>query len=117
MFIVEDKAVAQGDILIRKIDKLPADAIKLEAENGNYVVAHSETGHHHAVKAVPQVSFYQNANDNNIAYLVIDNAGEDVELKHLRSFDTHESIGFRNGIHEIRRQVEGGVRGFVRVAD
>lgn len=117
MFIVDKAPVAQGDILIRKIDALPKDAIKLEPENGNYIVAHSETGHHHAVKAIPQVSFYQNANDNNIAYLVVENAPEDIELRHMRSFDTHESYGFRDGVYQIHRQIEGSLRGFIRVAD
>lgn len=119
MFKITDKPVAQGDILIQRIDVLPKDVIKVEPENGQYVVAHSETGHNHAVAANPYTTFYQAANDNAAAYLVIENApeSEEIELKHHRSFDTHESFGFSNGIFRIRRQIEGGLRGFALVAD
>lgn len=119
MIRIENEPVAQGDLLIRKIDALPADAVKVEPDNGSYIVAHSETGHHHAVAATAYTTYYQSANDNNVAYLVVDNAPDDeeIELKHLRSFDTHESFSFGNGIHELRRQIEGGLKGFIRVAD
>ena len=42
---------AQGDIYIRKIDKLPAGVIPVAAENGRVIVAHSETGHNHVMLA------------------------------------------------------------------
>ena len=33
---------AQGDMLIRRIDALPKNAIKAKSENGSYVLAHSD---------------------------------------------------------------------------
>lgn len=120
MYMIENKPVAQGDILIKKVAELPKDVIKIEPENGEYIVAHSENGGHHAVKATPHVRYYQSANDNNVAYLVVDNTLREntPELKHMRSFHTHGSYGFSDGVYQIRRQIEGsGLRGFVRVAD
>lgn len=119
MIKIENAPVAQGDLLIRKVCKLPDDVVKIKPENGQYIVAHSETGHHHAVAENPYTTYYQSANDNNVAYLVVENAPEEqvIELEHMRSFDTHESFRFGNGIHQLRRQIEGGLRGFIRVAD
>ena len=96
--------VAQGDILMRRIDKLPDNVTEIQPENGKFVLAHSEAGHHHAVKAKKDVSFYQSANDNMVAYLVVNNTTCLVE--HERSFHTHEPFEFDNGIFEIRRQIE-----------
>ena len=122
---------AQGDMLIRSIDKLPSNVKEAQEENGNYVLAHSETGHNHVVKKQHGISFYQNDNDPFIAYLVIDTdkIKENVELKHLRDHDTHETISFFTGdnfskikdkgkkIFEIRRQREYTPEGFRRAQD
>lgn len=126
-----NKQAAQGDMLIRVIDKLP-DNVKLsETENGNFVLAHSETGHNHVVKAQKGVEFYQNDNDPFVAYLVIDHkkVEGDVQVKHLRDYDTHETISFFTGdtfskvkdkvkkVYEIRRQREYTPEGFRRAQD
>lgn len=103
----------QGDVLIIRIDELPEDAIKQEKKGKEWIVAHSETGHHHVV-ANQNVNFYEVANDPLQAYLIINN---DVELRHLRSFDTHETQIIGKGIYKIRRQRQNGVEGWERVAD
>ncbi len=122
---------AQGDMLIRAIDKLPDNVKESIEENGNYVLAHSETGHNHIVKKQEGVSFYQNDNDPFIAYLVIDpkKVKDNVECKHLRDHDTHETISFFTGdifkslkdkskkVFEIRRQREYTPEGFRRAQD
>jgi len=105
---------AQGDMLIRRIDALPKNAIKAKSENGSYVLAHSETGHNHVVKESDGVTFYQHANDNFIAYLVVNN---EAKVEHMRGFDTHETINFGKGIYEIRRQREYTPEGFRRAQD
>lgn len=106
---------AQGDLLLRKIDMLPADAIQENPENDGYVLAHSETGHNHIVKAQEGVQFYRHSNDNFKAYLVVNN--DKAVVEHMRSFDTHESIECKKGIYEIRRQREYTAEGFRRAAD
>ena len=83
-----DKIAAQGDLLFIKIDELPKDAILQNPKDGKYVASHSETGHAHIIKPL---------------------------IEHLRGFDTHESISFKKGIYEIRRQREHSPEGW-RVA-
>ena len=104
---------AQGDILLRKIDALPEDLTPAKAVDDKYIVAHSETGHHHVV---PQADcmLYEAANDPMIMYLVVNN---DTVLEHLRSFDTHDPIKIGKGNYEIRRQREYTPEGWRRVAD
>lgn len=109
-----ENCAAQGDMLIRRIELLPDNAVALESENGDFVLAHSETGHNHVVKEKEGVRFYQNANDNFIAYLVVDNTAT---VEHMRSHDTHESIMFKRGVYEIRRQREYIQEGFRRAQD
>lgn len=122
---------AQGDMFIRAIDKLPDNVKAVKDENGNFILAHSETGHNHVVKKQHGVSFFQNDNDPFVAYLVVDTAKvkETVECKHLRDHDTHETISFFTGdflnkikdhgkkIFEIRRQREYTPEGFRRAQD
>lgn len=105
---------AQGDMLIRRVESIPADAVKAKAEAGNYILAHSETGHNHVVKAKPDVEFYQHANDNFIAYLVVNN---EAMVEHMRDHHTHETIKFDKGIYEIRRQREYTPEGFRKAQD
>lgn len=122
---------AQGDMFIRAIDKLPEGVKEVEAEQGNYVLAHSETGYNHVVKEQAGVTFYANQNNPFVAYLVIDTkkVKSSVECKHLRDYDTHETISFFTGdtfnkikdagkkIFEIRRQREYTPEGFRRAQD
>lgn len=109
-----ENQAAQGDMLISRIGSLPLDAKEIAAEAGFYVLAHSETGHNHVVKEAQDVQFFQHANDNFIAYLVVNNTAV---VEHMRSFDTHESIRFNPGIYEIRRQREYTPEGFRRALD
>lgn len=104
IYVPKNTPAAQGDMLIRRIEKLP-DGLTLDnGDNGKYVLAHSETGHCHVIKKQKDVTFYSNDNDPLVAYLVVDNTKCFVE--HERDYDTHESIGFDPGIYEIRRQIE-----------
>jgi len=105
---------AQGDCLIIAINELPDDAIKQEAENGNHIVAHSETNHHHVLPE-QGVNIFQSANDPFMLYAVIED--EYADLTHLRSFDTHETLRIKKGIYEIRKQREYTPEGWRRVAD
>ena len=52
------KQAAQGDLFIRRIDSLPEGVKSATAESGAYIVAHSETGHHHVVLERPGVAVY-----------------------------------------------------------
>lgn len=109
---------AQGDLLIRRIDKLPAGAKPLTAEAGLFVVAHSETGHNHVIDAKPNVQWYT-TDDPMVSYLEVIEAEEATEtlLRHLRGFDTHKTIVIPAGVFELRRQREYTPEGWRRVED
>ena len=107
-----NKTAAQGDLLIIKINKLPRNIKKIE-ENKQYIVAHSETGHHHVIDA-EDVDYYLDSDIK--SYLVVkDIIGK--QLEHLRNFDTHETIIIPPGIYELRQQREYVPEGWRRVED
>lgn len=107
---------AQGDLLIRRIDRLPEHLPReMQTENSEYVVAHSETGHHHVIEATADVTAYQDPEDVWKAFLEV--RAEQVELRHKRGHDTHETIAIPKGVYELRRQREYTPEGFRRAAD
>jgi hypothetical protein len=109
---------AQGDLYIRRIEKLPAGVAEIKAEKGHYVVAHSETGHNHVIAERQNVRLYSNG-DPMVSYLEVIEATDKTEtlLEHLRNFNTHETINIPSGIFEIRRQREYTPEGWRRVED
>jgi hypothetical protein len=109
---------AQGDLMLRRIDKLPANVKPLLAEKGAFVVAHSETGHNHVIDATHNVALYTSG-DPMISYLEVIEATDATEvlLRHLRGFDTHETIIIAPGVFEVRRQREHTPEGWRRVED
>lgn len=109
---------AQGDLLIRRIEKLPTGLKPLSVENGNFIVAHSETGHHHVIAEHPNVQVFV-TDDPMVSYLQVIEATDATEtlLEHLRNFDTHETIKIGAGNYELRRQREYTPEGWRRVQD
>lgn len=109
---------AQGDIYIRRIDAIPANAKQMKAEGGKFVVAHSETGHDHVIAKRPGVQVYT-TDDPMVSYLQVIEATEQTEalLEHLRNFNTHETIAIPPGNYELRRQREYTPEGWRRVED
>jgi hypothetical protein len=103
---------AQGDLLITRVETLPDGITPAAIESGEYIVAHSETGHHHVVSAA-DCQVYETA-DPLVAYLVVDNT---VEFRHKRESHTHESIQAKSGVFRLDRQREYTPEGFRRAAD
>src|SRR5262245_53238959 len=92
---------AQGDVLFRRVEKIPTDTPEQKRNKGQpVVVAHSETGHDHVIKA-ERVRIF-GAESSLIAYLQIEESHADVI--HLRPFDTHAPVRLGKGIWEVRRQ-------------
>ncbi len=104
---------AQGDIYIRRIDALPANATKACADKGRVIVTHSETGHHHVMDAAA-VTMYRLPDSIMDCLLVVD---QPTALEHLREHDTHEPIMFDKGVYHVRRQQEYTPEGLRRVED
>jgi hypothetical protein len=113
-----ENCAAQGDLYIRRITTLPSGVKRVQAMNGQYVVAHSETGHNHVIAERQNVTLYS-SDDPMVSYLEVIEATDATEtlLEHLRSFDTHETIKLPIGTFEIRRQREYTPEGWRRVED
>jgi hypothetical protein len=107
---------AQGDVLLIKIDHLPEGLQEVPPEfDGTRIIAHSETMHHHIVEA-EKTTLYRLPESIYECFLVVK---EQTELRHLRSFHTHESILLQPGIFRVRRQRERAYtpEGWRRVQD
>jgi len=105
-------SAAQGDLLLVKIEALPHPMKSVEAEHGQLVLAHSETGHHHCLQDSENVTLYERG-DRFLRYLEV-TGDTPVVLEHQRVFDTHEALEIQPGVYEVRRQREyhgdGGFR-------
>ncbi len=106
---------AQGDVLFRRVKAIPKSH-KATKRRGPIVVAHSETGHHHAIDDMGVVRFADPA-DPMVCYLQI--SGEHADVVHHRPWDTHATIRLPGGgsVWEVRRQREHTPEGWRRVED
>lgn len=93
-------AYLHGEVSIKKINKLPNDAMKLNAENKRYVIADSETtGNHHCVKEAEGIELYEK---DGVLYLKNDVAAEVFCVDATR----HDTEMVPPGIWEIQRANE-----------
>lgn len=111
--IVTERPAFQGDVCIRRIAVIPANVAPAAAENGEHVVAHSETGHHHVVAERAAQMLIDKTN----AFITYLRVSEQTELRHLRDFDTHAPLTLPPGNYEIRRQREYVPEGWRMAAD
>lgn len=111
--VTETEPFFQGDLCIYRIKTLPRGLKPMPSSDGRYVLAHSETGHHHVVLERSAQAFIDQTNAF-IAYLQV---LEPTEVQHLRSFDTHEPLHLEPGLYEVKRQREYFPEGWRRAAD
>lgn len=116
-----NKIGAQGDVLFRRVDKLPVGAKRVDRAAGPIVVAHSETGHHHAIEHDPHVEVWS-GDDALTTYLRMDGgfSGGCVDVVHHRPCDTHETLRLLSqpgDVWQVRRQREHTPEGWRRVED
>lgn len=102
---------AQGDLNIFSVEEIPQGLAEKPATDGSHILAHSETGHHHVIEGNTVRVFEQN---EFISYLEVEKPSNVV---HLRSFDTHETIGLPPGKYRISRQREYTPEGYRLAAD
>ena len=106
---------AQGDILIIPVDSIPANVKPGNLDGSRYIIAHSETGHHHCIDRA-KAEVYEAADNNFIAY--IRTLGDGAEIKHLRDHDTHETVALEpNKTYQVCRQREYIAEGFRAAQD
>lgn len=111
------KMAAQGDVLFRRVEKIPA-GFERQARSGMLVVAHSETGHHHGIDA-PDVDLFASKADPLVCYLQMGDV-VNFDVVHHRPYDTHETLrllGKPGDVWEVRRQREHTPEGWRRVED
>lgn len=115
-----DTICAQGDVLILRVADIPRDARHVPSTDGKVIVTHSETGHHHCMvldrqdDVEPSVEMFQSASNPLLAWIKVNRP---TPLDHMRPHDTHESIMFRPGVYEVRRQREYTPEGWRKVTD
>lgn len=107
------RMAAQGDFVIIKVDEMPTNIVSITPENGNIVVAHSETGHNHVMVA-EKVEAYKEPDNLYEMFLLVK---EPTPVEHLRSHDTHEPLLVPEGLYQVRRQREYIPNGFRLAAD
>ena len=105
---------AQGDVVFRRIRAIPANAVEQPAA-GPVIVAHSETGHHHAIHDAGVRLFEEPEGDAMVRFLAV--TGEFADVVHHRSYDTHETLRLPRGLWELRRQQQWMPAGWRPVAD
>jgi hypothetical protein len=113
MRTITERPSFQGDVCIRRVAEIPQNAVAAGAEGGVYVIAHSETGHHHVVKERGAQLLIDKTN----AFIAWLDVAEPTVLEHMRSFDTHEPYRLEPGKYEVRRQREHTPEGWRRAAD
>lgn len=108
---------AQGDIYIQRVaddTEIPAGATRVPVElNGDLIVTHSETGHHHVIDG-ELATMYRLPESITDCLLVV---SQPTALRHLRQHDTHDPIAFEAGTYKVRRQREYLPEGFRLVQD
>ena len=115
------RSAFQGDIMIRRVKAVAKSFIK-QKRNGRLVIAHSETGHHHAIDDM-NVSYFTNPQNPLICYLKLEDgcgSGDGINVVHHRAWDTHETLhllGQPGDVWEVRRQREYTPEGWRKVMD
>lgn len=114
-YLKDGLSVAQGDVTLKPVNEIPEGLTKQQPTNGQLIIAHSETGHNHAIAFNDEVDVYDQ--DELVSY-IHNRSNNVIELKHHRSFDTHAPIGIPpGGKAKIIRQREYTPEGWRRVAD
>jgi hypothetical protein len=108
---------AQGDFVIFKVNKIPDNVEVVTPEKGNFIIAHSETGHNHVMEAEKVKAFKPAKVADVDLYELFLEVKEPTKIEHLRSYDTHESLLVPAGTWQIKRQREYTAEGFRRAQD
>jgi|SRR5581483_3180695 len=98
----------QGDVMIIRVDEIPAGAKPVPRDNSRIVLAYGEvTGHAHAI-ADREVTMLEV--DDGIRYL-------DVQMEAFLRHEEHGTIALAPGKYEVRRQREYAPEAIRNVAD
>lgn len=104
----------QGDVCFKRVEAIPEHFGPI-VRDGDIVVAHSETGHHHVISDLGVVQFV--AHDPLICYLQLES--DHCDVVHLRDWATHETVRLTGAGSKfmVIRQREKTPEGWRRVED
>lgn len=90
------RAIRHGEVVITPVDELPAQ-IETIFEGKEYIVGHSETGHHHV--AVGDITMFRpvGADDQTLFMRV----NKDSKIEHRKAFDKHETKLLLKGLYTV----------------
>lgn len=90
------KSIRHGELWLRPVKNNIDD--KATKKVDNYIVSHSETGHHHVLESANVLEEGQEV------YVSLD---KDTKLKHEKSFNRHKDLEVGKGIYRVvkKRQV------------
>jgi hypothetical protein len=89
----QKKAIRHGEAMLLPIDELPSGLTEIY-DGREFVVAHSETGHHHM--AVGAVTAFKNAEGN--LFLRVNKPSK---IEHKKEFDRHETKTLFPGLYTV----------------
>lgn len=99
------RMIRHGEMLLIPVDTLPEN-VEQVFEGREYIVAHSETGHHHvAVAEAPSglTIFKPIGADSPDIYMKVSAPSK---IEHRKTFDQHETKGIAEGIYLCRPKTE-----------
>lgn len=113
-----NEAAAQGEVNIKRVVNLPSDLIPVSADNGAFVIGHSESGHTHVIDAPGVEVMEQTAGvpeGMRILYAIVNNP---TSLRQNAS-NPHEQIKLDPGMYafKISREFDPFADQARRVAD
>lgn len=108
------KAHRQGDVYLVPIIAIPQEAIEIHAEDGNFIITHSKTGHHHVIAERDDIRQFSGM-DILRGFLEIKN--EPADLVHLRNHHTHATQTISPGAWLIQRQGRPTPSGWKKAID
>jgi hypothetical protein len=100
-FDITRKSIPQGDCYLIPIKAVPSYALPVAAENGQFIITHSESGHHHVVMERPDIRQFCG---KNIFRGFLDVVNGPTEILHLRDHHTHAPQTIAPGAWLIQRQ-------------
>lgn len=104
--------IRQGDVLVERIDSIPANLQPVEREQGKIVLAHGEvTGHSHAIDAGKDSRLLADPKTPDVTYLEIAEAL--TQLEHQE----HGAVSIPQGLYRVTRQREYSPIAIQNVAD
>lgn len=91
--------IIHGENAIQPIKKLPQGKTE---QHTNFIIGHSETGHHHVLEAVKGQEFDILVQDGEIYFT---NKYE-AKVTHKKAHDIHETLTVAPGVYKVNRKTE-----------